>query len=491
MIELEGESTTARIMGVDEGSDAIEEGCLEQIRTMIDHEAFTGPVRIMPDAHWGKGSVVGFTMPLGDRVVPNVVGVDIGCGMAAASLGHELGLEGEALDEAVRNRIPMGFGPEGLEAPDREYYHVKDEFPWAAATTRLEEFLDVAHESFRPKIEAFLASGGYDIGYFKALCRDRAGQQSSYFDLNTAIESVGTLGSGNHFIELARSAETGAYWVVVHSGSRGLGTNTADYWQTQAARVHDDSLEDARGVLKQYPEYVRCDPETVDDSDLLEWLQGGKGQDFVDYEALKADFLDTDPSRIEAISNELKAAVPDPDAVDGDDLDYLEGDAAAGYLIDMVFCQHYAAENRRVMLEAVADIVEADIEDRIESTHNYIDFRDGIIRKGATRAYEGERVVVPFNMVDGTLICEGASNPEWNYSVCHGAGRTMSRGQARREFEEAEVSAALTAGGVHSSVIPLDEAPGAYKSSEAIEAALGETATVVDRLEPVHNFKAP
>ncbi len=495
MIEIEGESTTAHVVGVGDehaGADAlVESGCLEQIRTMVDHEAFRNPVRIMPDAHPGKGSVVGFTMPLGERVVPNVVGVDIGCGMAAANLGPVLPLEGATLDDAVRARIPMGFGPDGLEAPERTFYHVAEEFPWAEATGTLAGFLEVAHPSLVPELETFLEDGGYDLEYFETLCTERAGQQSSYFGVRQAIESVGTLGAGNHFIEIAHSAKTGDHWVVVHSGSRGLGANTADYWQERASRLRDDSLADARDTLGEYPEYLAFDLETVSDDDLLEWLQGGKGQDFVDFAALKADYLETDPSRIEAISDDLKAAVPNPDDVAGNDLDYLEGAEAAGYLIDMVFCQHYAAESRREMVAAVADVLGVTIRDRIESTHNYVDFRDGIIRKGATRAYEGERAVVPFNMVDGTLICEGRSNPEWHYSVCHGAGRTMSRAAAHDRFDAATMAASLADGGVEASVLPVDEAPGAYKDSERIEAAIDPTATVVDRLEPVHNFKAP
>ncbi|MFP8888813.1 RtcB family protein [Natrialbaceae archaeon A-CW2] len=491
MIELEGTETCARVMGVDGDSNLIDDACLAQIRTMIDHEAFDGPVRIMPDAHWGKGSVVGFTMPLGEYVVPNVVGVDIGCGMTAGLLGDDLPLEGEGLDQAIRERIPMGFGPDGLEAPEREYYHVGDSFPWKRANLRLESFLEVAHGDYRETLASFLEAGGYDLDYFKTLCAERAGTQSSYFSVRTAIESVGTLGSGNHFLEIGQSETTGAYWVVVHSGSRGLGANTAEYWQAEAARLHDDRVDDAREILEAYPtRYLEFDPKETSDSDVLEWLQGGMGEDFVDYEALKADFLEDDPSRIETVSTALKAAVPNPEEATGDDLAYLEGRHAARYLIDMVFCQHYAAENRRVMIETVADVLDTSLDDRIESTHNYIDFRDGIIRKGATRAYEGERVLVPFNMADGTLICEGRSNPAWNYSVCHGAGRVMSRTQAHEEFDAEAIAAELEANGVHSSVLPVDEAPGAYKNSDVIETAIGETATVVDRLEVVHNVKA-
>lgn len=487
MIGLEGVHTDAEVVGVDE--DAVEAECLAQIQRMIDHEAFTEPVRVMPDAHQGTGSVIGFTMPLGDRIIPNVIGVDIGCGMHAANLGPDLPVEGGDLDEAIRARVPMGFGPDGLDAPDREYYHVKNDFPWEIVNETLAEFIEAADGEYVEGMAEFREAGGYDIEYFKELCAERAGRTSAYFDVQKAISSVGTLGAGNHFIEIGKSVRTGEYWVVVHSGSRGLGANTATYWQKQASRLRDDRADRARDRLAEYPDrYVKFDPETVSDADLLDWLQGGKGEDFVNYGEIKADHHESDPHRIEEIREDLKAAVPTGDP-EGSDLDYLDGEEAAGYLIDMIFCQRYAAENRRMMARAVADVLGVEITDEISATHNFIDFRDCIIRKGATRSYEGERVVVPFNMRDGTLICEGKSNPEWNYSVAHGAGRVMSRTQAKEEFEERDVRAEMD--GIQTSVVPVDEAPGAYKDAATIEAAIEETAEVVDRLEVVHNLKAP
>jgi tRNA-splicing ligase RtcB len=485
MIELEGEYTDARILGV----DAVEERSLDQVQNLIDHEAFTESVRLMPDLHPGKGSVIGFTMPLGDRIVPNVIGVDIGCGMQAANLGSELPISGEELDEAIRARVPMGFGPDGLKAENRDYYHVKDDFPWHEVNETLEGFIEATEGEYVEEMERFRDSGGYDIEYFKELCAERAGRMSGYFNVKKGISSMGTLGSGNHFIEIGRSEKTNEYWVVVHSGSRGLGANTASYWQEQASRLRDKRADRARETLAEYPaEYLKFDPESVSDSDLLDWLHGGKGEDFVDYEALKAEFGERNPDRIEEIRGELKAAVPKGEP-EGRSLDYLEGEEAAGYLIDMIFCQRYAAENRKMMARAVANVLGVGIADEIESTHNFIDFRDGIIRKGATRSHEGERVVVPFNMRDGTLIVEGKSNPEWNYSVAHGAGRLMSRTQAKKEFNEETVKKEMD--GIQTSVIPLDEAPGAYKDAAMIERAIGETAEIIDRLEVVHNLKAP
>lgn len=486
MFKINGKYTTARFVG---DESLYEKETIDQVKRLADSEAFRQPITIMCDAHPGKGSVIGFTMPLGDRIIPNVIGVDIGCGMSAANLGSELPVSGEELDEAIRARVPMGFGPSGLKAENRDYYHVKDDFPWNEVNETLAGFVEATDGEYVKGMAEFLDSGGYDIEYFKELCSERAGRMSGYFDVKKGISSMGTLGSGNHFIEIGRSEKTGEYWVVVHSGSRGLGANTASYWQEQASRLRDKRADQARETLAEYPkEYLKFDPEGVSDGDLLDWLHGGKGEDFVDYETLKAEFGESDPHRIEEIRGELKAAVPKGDP-DGSSLDYLDGAEAAGYLIDMIFCQRYAAENRKMMARTVAAVLGVEIADEIESTHNFIDFRDGIIRKGATRSHEGERVIVPFNMRDGTLIVEGKSNPEWNYSVAHGAGRLMSRTRAKEEFEESEVRREME--GIQTTVIPLDEAPGAYKDAAMIEQAIGETAEVVDRLEVVHNLKAP
>ena len=483
-IELEGAHTNATVM-----IDEVEETCLGQIQSMIDHEAFENPVAVMPDCHWGMGAVIGFTMPLSGKVIPNVIGVDIGCGMDAMNLGPDLPVSGDELDERVRAKVPMGFGPDGLQAPDREYYHVKDDFPWETVDDTLAGFVETMDEAYVDPMADFLDAGGYDLDYFKELVAKRAGRMSGYFGMNVAINSVGTLGAGNHFIEIGRSVETGDYWVVVHSGSRGLGANTAQYWQSRASHLR--RVDEARTALRDLPEeylaYVKFDLDSVSDEALLDWLQGSMGESFVDYEALKADYAASDPSRIEQIGKRLKTAIPDGPS-DGDPLDYLDGEEAAGYLIDMVFCQRYAAESRTMMAETVADVIGVQPRDHIRSTHNFIDFRDGIVRKGATRAYEGERIVVPFDMRHGTLICEGKSNAAWNYSSPHGAGRVMSRTEAKETLDEEDVREQMD--GIHASVIPLDEAPDAYKDATAIEEAIQPTAAVVDRLEVVHNFKA-
>lgn len=485
---LTGEYTDATVMLPE---NEIEDNLRDQIQSMIDHEAFTEPVKIMPDAHIGSGSCIGFTMPLGNKIVPSVVGVDISCGMTGICLGDELPIQGEELDKRVRARVPMGWGPDGLKAPNRAYYHVKDQYPWDDVNTILEQFIEEQDGEWIPEMKEFYENGGYDINYFKELVNERAGRMSKHCTVRSVINGVGTLGSGNHFVEIGQSDQTDDYWVVVHSGSRGLGANTADYWQQRA--THLRRVEGARDTLRGFPpeyfKYTKFDIESVSDEDLLDWLQGAKGESFVDYDALKSDFADSNPERIEEIGDTLKTAIPE-DNPESETYDFLEGAEAAGYLIDMIFCKEYAAESRRVMASAVADELGVEPTDKIESPHNLISFRDGIIRKGATEAYTGERVIVPLNMRDGILFVEGKSNPEWNYSVAHGAGRVMSRRQADDEFTEDELKKQMQDADAFATSFPTDESPGAYKNAALIEDAIEPTGKIIDRLNVVHNFKA-
>lgn len=496
MIEIEGEYTTAKVMGLDD--DQLEDSAREQIQRMVNHPAFRNPVRVMPDTHKGAGSVIGFTMPVGDRIVPNVIGVDIGCGMIAVRLSDridELDLTHEEIDTLVRDRVPMGWGRDGVRAPNRDYYHVVDDFPWERVNDRLERFVEEVDAPYVSRMREFLSNGGYDGKPYLDDIISRARQMGRYFDQNTAINQVGTLGGGNHFIEICESVQTGDTWVVIHSGSRGLGENTAKYWQKQAIDVERKQREwraerasEARDHFSDYPDdYVKFDTESVSDKELLDWLQGGQGEDFVNYDAIPRE-------ERERVRKELKRAVPEgspPDPNLDDSLDYLEGDAAAGYLIDMLFCQEYAVWNRTLMAEATADAIGTSIAETIHARHNIVDFRDGVIRKGATRAYEDERAVVPFNMSAGTLLVTGKSNESWHHSVCHGAGRVMSRNEAEDTVTEDEIREQMEEVGAYASELPLDEAPDAYKDTALIEAAIEPTADIVDRLEVVHNFKAP
>lgn len=501
MITVEGEATTAYVMGMENGE--LEDSAREQIQEIVDHPGFENPIRVMPDVHVGAAAMVGFTMQLGNRIIPNVVGVDIGCGMYAIKITDfddavttDDGFDHETIEERVRSRVPIGWGEEGMHAPNRGYYHVKDDFPWDAVNERLDNFIDAMDEAYVGPMREFRDNGGYDIEYFNELCNDRAGEMSKYFDEGVGINSVGTLGSGNHFIELAQGDESGDYWVVVHSGSRGLGGKTAGYHQERAIKLRDGRADDARDALRELIEtydadYVKFDVEAVSDEDLLDWLHGGMGEGFINFDALKRDFTGEDRERINEIRNEFNTVIPATDTPDIDEsMDWLEGEEASQYLIDMIFAQEYAKQNRIMMAEAVADELGATIEDDIHAIHNFIDFRDQIIRKGATRAYDGERVVVPMNMQDGTFIVEGKSNPDWNKSVSHGAGRTMSRREADETVDSEAFRDGMDAAGVYAGVYPEQEAPDAYKDPEFIEDAIQDTATVVEHLSVVHNFKA-
>lgn len=473
MIELEGEYTTAKIM-----LDDVENNTIEQIQDMINHESITNEVVIMPDTHVGSGSVIGFTMPISNKVVPNVIGVDIGCGMYAVNLGNTLPLDHEVRDEKIRNNIPFGF-----DVHHRNDYHMENDFPWEQVSETLANF--EAEQDFTPS--DFDGFDGYGPEYFNNLC------ERIEYNKGRAINSMGTLGGGNHFIEIGKSVTTGDYWCVIHSGSRGIGATIAEYWQEEASRLRDGRAKQIRDELSEYPaSYYKFDLEDVSDEDLLNWVQGGKGEDWKNMDAIVEEYKEEEPEKIEAIQGELvEISKIASEQSQGNPLDYLEGEEAYGYIVDMIFAQRYASESRKKMAREVADILDVEIKDSIESTHNFIDFRDGIIRKGATRAYEGERAIVPFNMRDGTLLIEGKSNPEWNFSVCHGAGRVMSRRQAHEELDVDTFK--NTMNDVFSTSVnseTLDEAPRAYKDASVIEDAIEPTARIIDRLEVVHNLKA-
>ncbi|MFB6297163.1 MAG: RtcB family protein [Salinirussus sp.] len=478
-IELTGEYTTARVLVPDD--DLVETDCLDQIQRLIDRPAFTEPVRIMPDAHPGAGAPIGFTMPLPDRVVPNIVGVDVGCGMAATTLGATLPLDGPERERRVREAVPMGRDVHDYD----DAVHLVDEFPFERANAVYERFA-AAHEARfgRPLDPVGFDFDGYDGDYFSSLCERVLADQRQ--GMGHVIRSAGTLGGGNHFVEFARARESGEYWLIVHSGSRYLGKSVAEYWQQRASRYRE--ADAIREVLpEEYDEYLEFDPEAVSDADLLEWVTGGKGESHLRKERIRADF---DGDAIEDVFGTLsrpQAAIERRE----DDLDWLAGREADGYYVDMLFAQQYARWNRELMSEAICAALGVDPGERFQSIHNYIDFRDMTIRKGATPARDGQRLVVPFNMAEGSILARGKGADEFHRTAPHGAGRVMSRRQAHEEGSLEAFEAAMD--DVYSeSVVEsvLDEAPLAYKSAEAIAAALEPTAEIVDWLDPVHNLKA-
>jgi len=455
--EIEGEYNKASVK-----IDTLEEGAVDQIRTMTNAPAFAGDgdIAVMPDAHWGSGAVIGFTMPVKNRVVPNTIGVDIGCGMFAANYGNIQIDDLEGLDEAVRSRIPTGF-----DVHDRNNYHMKNDFPWHECRRKLRSFVDAT------EFDIDVDSVEYGIDYFTDVC-GKVG-----YDVGRAINSVGTLGGGNHFIEFGRSSRD--LWVIIHSGSRGIGANIAKYWQEKAT----DEMN-RRAMDTEIPESV--EPYLLD-----EWKPDAEAiRRELDGEDIQAKF-----DEVSMFIQQTKNAESSRDT----DLDYLEGEEAHGYIIDMIFAQTYASVSRREMMRSVEQALD-ELEfgtqlnskpwryEDVESVHNYIDFEDATIRKGACRAHEGERLIVPLNMKYGTLICEGRGVDSWNNSSAHGAGRAMGRRDAKRQFSEEDFEEQTD--GVFMSKNPLDEIPGAYKDPEMIEEALGESVEVVERVEPFLSIKA-
>ncbi len=478
-IELAGEQTTARVLVPD--ADLVEQQCLEQIQTLIDHPAFTNPVRVMPDTHYGAGAPIGFSMPLGDRIVPNIVGVDVGCGMAATRVGDSLPGPPPEREKRVREAVPMGQSVHDYDdAP-----HLIDEFPFERANRVFDRFAAAYEDAFGEELDPLeFEFSGYDGDYFKSMCRRVLGPQRQ--NTGYVIKSAGTLGGGNHFIEFARARDTGDYWLVVHSGSRYLGKSVAEYWQHKASQYRQaDAIREA--IPPEYTDYLNFDPDAVTDQELHQWVTGGMGESHLRKEAIREEF---EGSAIETVFDTIGSLHGVVDDVD-DDLAWLEGPEGHGYYVDMLFAQQYARWNRELITTAICEALAITPEDQFQSVHNYIDFRDMVIRKGATPAREGQRLVVPFNMADGSILARGKGNNSFHQTAPHGAGRVMSRTEAHDTISLEAFSDAMS--DVYSQSVTedtLDEAPMAYKSADAIADAITPTAEIVDWLDAVHNLKA-
>ncbi|MFH1404566.1 MAG: RtcB family protein [Patescibacteria group bacterium] len=416
----------------------LEKSCTVQIQTFLDHPVFTNPIAIMPDTHAGSGAVIGFTMPMTERIIPNVIGVDIGCGMLSFMIGQELGVSHQDADTYVRAHVPFG-----MNVHDDPVLDMAREFPWEQANQLARQFAGRYTAQFGTTIEP----PRYSMDWFLNKCRE------VHVDAGRVMRSLGSLGGGNHFIEIGRSQNTGNLWVTVHTGSRNFGLKIATYWQAIASK---HIRKDSKVALQA--EIQRIKHETAD------------------------------RTQIGSLIAEAKQRLA-PVAPTG--LEWLEGEDAHGYLFDMIFSQIYAEENRTQIVRVLERALRVDEQDRVVSVHNFIDFEDFVIRKGAIRSYAGERMVIPFNMRDGLLLCEGKSNEAWNFSAPHGAGRVMSRTQAKKALSMDDFSQQMT--GVFSTSVcsgTLDEAPGAYKDPKLIEDAIEPTATIVDRVKPIHNMKA-
>ena len=399
-IEIKGKVNTALCY-----AKVVEEEAIGQIRRMCDYAiAEDSKIRIMPDVHAGKGCTIGTTMTITDKVVPNVVGVDIGCGIYTVNLGKD-DVDFEKLDEAAH------FIPSGREV-------------WEG---RQERF-DLT-----------------DLHCYRELK-----------DAKRLARSLGTLGGGNHFIEIDEATD-GTKYLIIHSGSRNLGKQVAELYQKLAINLN-------RG----FGEYLKKRDEII--SSYKE--QGRR-------------------SEIQSALKQLQWQVYESPVSIPEDLCYLEGKYLEDYLHDVEICQVFARRSREKMAEIILERTRMNGCDAFHTIHNYIDTDEMILRKGAIAAHKGERVLIPINMKDGSILAIGKGNPEWNYSAPHGAGRIMSRTKAKNELNLDEYKQAMK--GIYTTSAnenTLDEAPMAYKSQESIIDVIRESVYIIDVMKPIYNFKA-
>lgn len=431
MLEYKGDYTTATVM-----SEGIDKTTSDQIVTLVNDPSFIQPIVIMTDAHAGKGAVIGLTMELGNRVIANIVGVDLSCGLLSVRIDPKAidNIKNlEEFDQKVREKIPMS-----MKVHNKPALNMERAFPYNEISDYARKFVIAYNSKFSTE---YLAEE-YSYKYFKDMCK-RIGIDPWY-----AQRSLGTLGGGNHFIEIGKD-EKGYGWITVHSGSRNLGLKVANYWQKVAVKDVADKAAHYRNVTIK--EIKHKFPSS-------EWQ-----------------------TRINAVKPVLSS-------VKG--LEYLEGNHMFGYFTDSIFAHFYAKINRELMMRKMLNLLDTEAKETITSVHNYIDFKDMIIRKGAISSYEYQEILIPLNMEDGMLICLGRSNKSWNFSAPHGAGRVGSRTWAKEQFDSEKIKKRMSEKGIFSSVVPADEVKGAYKDAEMIEKAIFETAYVTHHVKPIINFKS-
>lgn len=385
----------------------IEEQAINQINELLNQEAFKdSKVRIMPDVHVGKGCVIGFTGNLGEKVIPNIVGVDIGCGMLCVELGN-IDLDLERLDKIIRQYVPSGMN---------------------------------VHENQRYKF----------LELEQLYCYKLLKNKDNWLE-----KSMGTLGGGNHFIEIDVDENDNKY-LVIHTGSRNLGKQVAEIYQEKAIKYcsyEDEMKEEKQKIIKEYK--------------VL-----GKEKDI--------------QNKLIEISKKYVGKTKLPK-----DLCYLEGKLREDYLHDMKICQEFAIENRKEIAFIIMSKMNLDYIDCFETIHNYISFEDNIVRKGAISAKKGEMVLIPMNMRDGCIIGIGKGNDDWNCSAPHGAGRIMSRMQAKETFNLDEYKESMK--NIYTTSVnenTIDEAPFVYKPMQEIIDNIGDTVDIIKIIKPIYNFKA-
>ena len=391
----------------------VEAEAVEQINLLLEQEPFKDcKVRIMPDVHAGKGCVIGFTADLGDKVIPNIVGVDIGCGMLCVELG-KIDLDLEKLDEVINEFIPSGMN-----------VHKKEKYNF----DKLEELC----------------------------CYKVLKNKDNYLN-----RSMGTLGGGNHFIEIDEDDEGNKY-LVIHTGSRNLGKQVAELYQNEAIRQHS------------YFNEIQAEKQL-----MINMLQLQNREQEIE-------------QKLKEIENKYNGKTKMPR-----DLCYLEGEIREAYLHDMKICQKYASLNRKYIADEILSRyfgpgLEGFVElHSFETIHNYISFEDNIVRKGAISAKKDERVLIPINMRDGSIIAVGKGNEDWNCSAPHGAGRIMSRTKAKQTFQLDEFVKSMK--DVYSTSVleeTIDEAPFVYKPMQEIIDNIHDTVEIEKIIRPIYNFKA-
>ena len=406
MFEIIGKYGTAKVYAT-----TVEDECVSQIYGFMNSPVVEGcNIAIMPDTHAGKGSCIGFTQMINKenpRVNPNMVGVDIGCGMLVLKISAEAG--------------KILFNKPGLEKFDK-IMHTKVPSGMAHRKT-LHKFAKDFTE-----IKNLIADADYDKELF----------------------AMGSLGGGNHFVEIDTD-EKGDYYIVIHSGSRHLGIAVAKYWENKAVEYHKNNSK-----LK---------------NDLINKLKREGREKDIQAEIAKI-----------------------PTVIVSKDLSYLEGADVDGYLHDMKICQEFARLNREAMLDVLIEemgIKKRHILDKFCTIHNYIDIENGILRKGAISLQKDESAIIPINMEYGSLIVTGKGNPNWNFSGPHGAGRLMSRSKAKETLKMEDFKNAMK--DIYTTsvcVSTIDEAPMAYKSADEILENIKENAEVISVIKPIYNFKA-
>jgi RNA-splicing ligase RtcB len=446
MITYEGKHAIAHVM-----LDVLEDqNTISQIFSFLNDPSFRfspeqkGLIIIMPDTHYGKGAVIGFTMKFNGRAIPNVVGVDLNCGMFGIRLpaGSLAGVDRAMLDRAIRQSVPIGGG----KVCQKPKVDMKDEFSWDLVQKAIVFFTNrynlVSATDFKVPT--------MNHQYFENLC-NKTGTDYDY-----AVRSIGSMGGGNHFIEMGFEQNKDRNpWLVVHSGSRNLGLRTANHWQAIARKRDRQRKTTLRE--EQLAEIKRTLPES-------KW------------------------------QSEFEKAKEPTSSTRG--LEFLDGKEAFLYMTDCIFLHFYAMASRWHMAASIVDTLGlkmSDAKEKISTVHNYISHKDLIIRKGAVSAHKGEKFILPFNQEDGILICEGKGNRDWNYSAPHGAGRIGSRSDAKKKAAEKglveKARERMKKSDIYSSVVPADELKDAYKDSAMIEKAIEPTANILTRIKPWYNIK--